>query len=423
MVLSGQALAPEVLALSRASRLVRQTVAALANCACLESVMRGKVEMNTKGRPAETFRDTLQIEVTTIGDREWFSWPGRDDTFVEDPSALVGYGLVSAGDFTSVLKTVFLDGLATTSFRGATTFQSRRALRFDFSVSSVFTHSYLNIHGLSVATGMKGSFWIDPQTSELLALSSEATEIPPDFGIQSARTDVIYAPMYLNDDHAVLPQTARIVVEDSARAVSVNQVEFSHCRALFSSGSSISFDDARLSAMTREASPPHGSRQQEPIPSNLSLPLRLLVPLSAQSAIGERFSATLVADIRNRGKTIVQKGAAVTGRVRWIEVTTCPAACLVVGIELLTVIGVDEASHPVYGSLRQVEPQSKVKIDVTKVSQTNELLPFGGRRWQDSIHTIRIPEIPGVGSFFVVTPDLTTPPDMLMIWTTENPRR
>jgi hypothetical protein len=421
MTLSGQPLAPEVLALSRAKTLVRQTVAALANCACLESLARGKTDK--KGKAAENSHDTLQIEVTTIGDREMFSWPGRPnqgDTFVEDPAALVGYGLASSGQFTSMLKTIFLDGFAATPFHGAATFRSRPALEFDFSVSPVFTHSHLTTHGVSVTVGAKGSFWIDPQTSELLALSTEATEIPPDFGIRSAFTQVIYAPMYLKDDRVVLPQTASTVVEDSDGSVSVNQLEFSHCRALFSSESSIAYAGQRA-PVTHESSP--SEPMQQPIPGRLPLPLRLGTPLSAHSAIGERFSATVDADIRSHGKTIVKKGAAVNGRVRWIETTVCPQACLIVGVELLTVVDAEGASRPVYATLRQVEPESKVKIDITRVDQTTEALPFGARRLASSSQTIRIPEIPGVGAFFALTPDLTTPPEMLMVWMTESPRK
>ncbi len=63
--LTGQALAPELLALSRASTLVRQTTSALANCACLESVTRSRT--TRKGKKVRDDRDTLQIQVTTIG--------------------------------------------------------------------------------------------------------------------------------------------------------------------------------------------------------------------------------------------------------------------------------------------------------------------------------------------------------------------
>ena len=45
---AGQQLAPEVLALARASRLVRETVAALANCVCLESVSRSRTDKSGK---------------------------------------------------------------------------------------------------------------------------------------------------------------------------------------------------------------------------------------------------------------------------------------------------------------------------------------------------------------------------------------
>jgi hypothetical protein len=420
VLLSGQALAPDVLALSHASILVRQTVAALSNCVCLESVTRSTLDK--KGKATQKDGDSLQIQVTTIGDREWFSWPGREDTFVDNPAALVDYGLMDTGEFTSTLKTVFLDGFAVRHFHGATTFRARPALQFDYSVSSVFTHFRLKSHGASVTAGMKGSFWIDPQTSELLALSSDAAEIPPGFAIRSASSEVIYAPMYLNDHRVVMPQTASTVVHDLAGPVRSNHLEFSHCHS-YSSASSVVFNDAKASPAAPDVSPPRVSKDQEPIPGRLSFLLRLRTPLTDHTLIGERFSATMDSDIRSHGKTIVQKGAEVSGRVRWLQATTCPSPCLAVAIELLTVMGADGATHPVYASLSRVEPESRVRIDVTSVSQTEETLPFGGQKLQSSSQSIRIPEIPGVGSFFVVAPDLTTPPGMLMTWITQSPRR
>ncbi len=417
--LVGQGLAPEILALSRASGQVRKTVAALANCECLESVTRGKV--SKKGKAEENGRDTLQIEVTTIGGREWFSWPGRDDSFVEDPSELVGYGLMGTGQFTSDLKTVFLDGFAATPFHGVATFHGRPALQFDYSVSSVFTHYRLELDGASRLAGMKGSFWIDPATSELLALTSEATEIPADFGVRAARTEVIYAPMYLNGGRVVLPQSATMVMEEWAGAASTNRLEFSHCHA-YTAASSIRFDAAGPAAAT-QAPPPRGEASPQPIPAKLFLAVRLRTPITAHTAVGERFSATADAEIRSHGKTIVQKGAEVSGRVRWIEATTCPAPCLAVAIELLEVAGAKGIRYPVYASLRQVEPESEVTIDVTRVSQKQEAIGFGWQRLLTSVESVWIPAIPGVGSFFVLTPGLATPPGMLMQWTTMNPRR
>jgi hypothetical protein len=419
VLLSGQALAPEVLAQSHAAILVRQTVAALSNCVCLESVTRSKA--NKKGKAIENDRDALQIEVTTIGDREWFSWPGREDTFVDDPAALVDYGLMDTGEFTSTLKTVFLDGFAVTHFHGATTFGAQPALQFDYTVSSVFTNYRLKSHGASVTAGMKGSFWIDLQTSELLALSSDATEIPPDFPIRSAETEAIYAPMYLSDRRVALPQTANVVVGDSDGSVKRNHLEFSHCRSF--SASSVLVGNANAPPPTPPVSPPRVSKEQEPIPGQLSFLLRLQTPLSTHSAMGERFSATVDSDIRSHGKTIIQKGAEMRGRVRWLEVTNGPSPCLAVAIELLTVKSADGTSHPVYASLLHVEPESRVQMDVTRMSETQETMPFGGQRLRSFIQSIRIPQVPGVGSFFVVTPDLATPPDMLMTWTTLSPRR
>ncbi len=406
--------------MSRASRLVSESVSALENCVCLESVARARVDK--KGKLKQNERDALQIEATTIGDREWFSWPGRDDVFVQDPSALVGFGLMDSGQLTSTLKTVFLGGFASRAFHGETTFQSRPAMQFDYSVRSVFTHFHLKIRGSSTDAGMKGSFWIDPQTGELLALSSEGTEIPPDFAIRATRTEVIYAPMYLEDRRNVLPQTATTVVEDSTGASSINRVEFSHCHP-YSTTSSIRFDgDASAPAPLPPPGPPirHG---QQPIPSGLSLLMRFSTPVTAQSAVGERCALVMMADVGTNGEKIIEKGAKVEGRIRWIEQSSCPAQCLAVAVELVSVMTTDGTQHPVYAGLRQVVPEAKVSLSVSKASQTLTELPFGAQRMATSSLSIEIPEIPGVGSFFVLTPDLTTPPDFLMTWSTENPHR
>jgi hypothetical protein len=409
---AGQQLAPEVLALARASRLARETVDALANCVCLESVTRARVDK--KGKVKQEERDALQIEVTTIGDREWFSWAGGGDAFVENPSALVGFGLMNTGQLTSNLKTVFLGGFARRTFQSAVVFHGRPALQFEYSVSSAFMHFSLSSPRGRVTAGMRGFFWIDPETTELLALSSEATELPADFDIRSARTEVVYAPMYPEDRRVVLPQTATTVVEHSTGVTSVNRIEFSHCRP-YSNTSSIRFDDGAAP----EPAPVHG--EQQPVPAGLSLLLQMDAPLTGHSAVGERVSLRMEADARSHGDTIVGKGAKVQGRVRWIETTTCPAPCLVVAIELLSVTTTDGASHPVYASLHQVTPESKVKLVISKVTQTLTGEVFGIHRVETSASSIEIPQIPGVGSFFVLTPDLTTPPDLLMTWITENP--
>jgi hypothetical protein len=417
---AGQQLAPEVLALSRASRLAGDTVDALANCVCLESVSRSRIDK--KGEVKREERDALQIEVATIGDREWFSWLGRDDAFVENPSALVGFGFMSSGQFTSNLRTVFMGGFARRKFHAAVTFHARSALQYDYTVSSNFTHYTVSGPHGGVRAGIQGSFWIDAQTNELLALSSEATEIPPDFEIRSVRADVVYAPMYLADRRVVLPQTATTLVEHAGGTLSVNQLEFSHCRP-YSNSSSIRFDDAATpSSLPPAASQPPVHNGQTSIPAGLSLLTRLERPLTSASAIGERFSLVMEADARSRGGTVIAKGAKVEGRVRWIEASTCPAPCLVVAVELLSATAADGNSHPLYASLRQAAPESKVKLAVSQVARTLTELPFGLRRMETSSLSIEVPRIPGVGSFFVLTPDLTTPPDLVLTWLTESPR-
>ena len=58
-----------------------------------------------------------------------------------------------------------------------------------------------------------------------------------------------------------------------------------------------------------------------------------------------------------------------------------------------------------YASLQHVAPESKVRLSVSKVTETLTVLPSG-------LRTL---------ATFVLTPDLTTPPDLLMTWLTERP--
>lgn len=150
-----------------------------------------------------------------------------------------------------------------------------------------------------------------------------------DFDIRSARTEVVYAPMYLGDRRVALPQTATTVVEHPTAATGINRVGFSHCRP-YSNTSSIRFDDAA-------PTPTPVRNAQPPIPAGLSLLMRVATPLSERSTVGDRFTLVMEADARSHGDTIIGKGAQVQGRVRWIETTTCPARCLAGAIEPLSV--------------------------------------------------------------------------------------
>ncbi|MGO4880757.1 MAG: hypothetical protein ACLP59_08050 [Bryobacteraceae bacterium] len=295
--LAAQELAPEVLAMSRATRAIGETVAALSNCVCLESVTRAKVDK--KGKVTEEERDALQIEVTTIGDREWFSWPGSGDTFVKDPASLVGFGLMNTGQLTTDLKTVFLGGLAPRHFRSAGAFQGRPGFEFDYSISSAFVHYTLRSLKGATPAGMRGSFWIDQASGDLLALSTEASEIPPDFDMRSARTEVTYAPMYLEDLRVVMPQTAITRVAHADGNISINRVAFSHCRP-YSSTSSISFEAP--SAIAQAPAPPAAPHAVPPIPAGLPLWLRLEQPITERTAVGQCIALIMEAEARSHGR-------------------------------------------------------------------------------------------------------------------------
>lgn len=144
-----------------------------------------------------------------------------------DPSAKRSYeevgGTSSTGEFVTMLATIFrpesetkFDAVYTDTLRG------RRVMMFDFSITADKAKQGLTCKDVltqSTTTGMKGRLWIDTETSRILRVESEATEIPAGFPCPAARRTIDYDWTLIGEEKFLLPllSDVRVSIRDKSR--------------------------------------------------------------------------------------------------------------------------------------------------------------------------------------------------------------
>lgn len=123
-------------------------------------------------------------------------------------------GTSSTGEFVSVLATIFKRENET-KFEVVDTDQinDQRAIVYDFSITKDKARQRITAQQLiteSTITGMNGRIWIDRDKSRVLRIESNATQIPDDFPIQSAKRIINYDWVKINDEDYLLPSLSDV---------------------------------------------------------------------------------------------------------------------------------------------------------------------------------------------------------------------
>ncbi|MEP6925808.1 MAG: hypothetical protein ABI954_15180, partial [Pyrinomonadaceae bacterium] len=118
-------------------------------------------------------------------------------------------GTTSAGEFVTVLKSIFSDD-SKTEFQtvDTDTLRGRRTIVYSFNVkreNSKQTITSYNLIAQSTISGSSGKFWIDRENYRVLRIESTATEIPRDFPITAASRNIDYDWVTIADQKYLLP--------------------------------------------------------------------------------------------------------------------------------------------------------------------------------------------------------------------------
>lgn len=413
-------LPPEVLNLSKIRRQATAAVTQAPNYACLETVERYARE-NPKSKWRQL--DTLLLEVGMIGGKEIYAWPGSESFDDVAPGEIVSSGTVSTGEFVQLLRAVFVGGTAVIEWHGEEEVNGRRALRYNYTLPLYGYRSRVTLSTSAGDVSLKGSFWADAETFEMLRLESESDGIPPTLPLAWMRSRIDYGRMTVHGRQVWFPQSAEMGLAELSGQETRNRIEFSHCRA-YSGESKLSFGEP---ALRNEAAAAPVERVE--LPAGVVLELRLETAIdSAKVRVGDAVTARLASDAVHKKKVLIPAGAVVTGRLRRLERSDEIKPHFVVGLEFAIIeTGLTKARF--YGELESVQQVAGLARSLA-MGSTKSANFSGGMVVQSfrletgSATTLNFREIAGVGSFYMVGTQFTLPQGLKMVWKTlEQPKR
>lgn len=123
-------------------------------------------------------------------------------------------GTTSAGEFVTVLKTLF-DSESKTEFGvvDTDTLRGRRAIVYSFNIKRENSKQRISSYGMleqSTIAGSQGKIWIDRENFRVLRVQSIATEIPLDFPVTAASRNIDYDWVTIADQKYLLPSLSEV---------------------------------------------------------------------------------------------------------------------------------------------------------------------------------------------------------------------
>jgi hypothetical protein len=382
---------------------------------CLETINRFDNYPSEQARSRRLEQvDTVRLEVAYSNHREWYGSPGDKTFSTDDPRGFVGSGLIGTGAFAMILHNVFVVKDARIAYGGKADLEGRTVARYDFRLRRPALE--VSLAGGFGTVGQEGSFWVDPQTLDVIRLEAHAIEIPPYVPLVDDVTLVNYARTRLGDYSALLPQQAALQMLETAGQDSYNWIEFTHCRN-FSAQSVIRFD----SKPGDQTEPPPGSSKTlsaqdavlEPVAPSLPVTLELTTSITDKDAVGTLIGAKVAGDVVRNRKVIVPNGALARGRIRRLErYYGARGKEFIVGLEFTEV---EANGRPLrfYAELVQLEKRAGIRPSFSERVLVTTRTGVATRT-----QTVRLRELPGVASFFVDGATFTIPSGFRMVWRT-----
>src|SRR5579871_6457249 len=126
---------PEII--TRFREKVRSDMARVLNYTCLETVERFHRDM-----PAHVFKpvDTVRLEVSVVGGKELFAWPGSRQFDDREVTAVVSGGAIGSGIFGTFAKNLFITQNPIFYCSQRDKMDGRNAIRCDYGLNVAESH-------------------------------------------------------------------------------------------------------------------------------------------------------------------------------------------------------------------------------------------------------------------------------------------
>jgi hypothetical protein len=234
--LPGQDPTPGARLLARVKEHGRATFEHIPDYACQEAVYRYRQARSI----APT--DTLHLEVAVVGGKELFAPRGATQFQADDPAAFVTAGLIGSGDFSATPLNLFVHDAGWITAPPEAGLSGRKPLRFEFEVPAQSGAYYVRVRGVKATVGVRGAFWVDPRSLDLLRIEQHDVDLPPELNLRDIATTIAYARTRIGSSNPLLPHSSEVILMDSSFGWQRNLIEFSGCRE-YHSESVVHFED------------------------------------------------------------------------------------------------------------------------------------------------------------------------------------
>ena len=286
-----------------------------------------RVPCDTRPVPAQSQwirSDRLRLDVAATLTGEMYSWAGEGRFHDEELHQLIRSGYIASGGFSGFLGSVFGNEGTTFSYRGATRVEGRQLQEYGFRIPLERSQYRFGRRDNLLIVAYDGTFWLDPQTADLVRLVVRVIDPPVETGACSSTNTLEYGHTRIHDTDFLLPKEIRFETLDMAGVEARNRTLFSGCHE-FLGESTLQFgapDPARVSPPAPATTPPLD------LPSGLPFTIAFTEAIDTRvAASGDRVGAKLTSSIVDTsGRVLLAAGTPLTVRILQIERNTHPDA-------------------------------------------------------------------------------------------------
>jgi hypothetical protein len=145
--------------------------------------------------------------------------------------------------FASFAGRLFVSGKATLRHRRVENLEGHHdgSVRYDFRVKKQESGLTLKIGNVSEIVAVKGSFWFDPVSLDLIRLDVYGEDMPADLNLDLAGTRTDYAHAHIGESNALLPKRCELTMTFLSGVTYRDVIDFSQCHE-YRAESTINFD-------------------------------------------------------------------------------------------------------------------------------------------------------------------------------------
>ena len=145
--------------------------------------------------------------------------------------------------------------------------------------------------------------------------------------------------------------------------------------------------------------------------------LVLTTPLSEQANVGQLIHGKVSGNVRYMDRILIPNGAVVVGRVRRLERYSQSEDYFIVALEF-SEMQAGASRLRFYADLQSLDPTPAIELFLSNSSRDSRDLGHRGLPVVTTNEQIRLPDLPGVGSFFIRGGRFSLPTGFRMVWKT-----